>query len=226
MKAIGGWTQGQRRCALSRPARRHGHRRQRRMARGAAAPALGHPGRLCRSRPAGRHSGHRGLQRRQQRGGGLLRGQQKGGLRWNTAKAFLRPTCYGRPNFELWTHAQVSRLLFEPLPAGGLRCSGAQVWTGSEMVDVQASQEVLLCAGAVNSPQILQLSGIGPGRCCKATASPCATTCPAWARTCRTICRSARSTRSRARARSTPWPIRCGARPASAWSTCCAAAAP
>ncbi len=96
-------------------------------------------------------------------GVGYFEVNQKGGLRWNTAKAFLRPTCYGRPNFELWTHAQVSQLLFEQLPAGGLRCSGAQVWTGSEMVNVQASQEVLLCAGAVNSPQILQLSGIGPG---------------------------------------------------------------
>ncbi|CAB5718841.1 Alcohol dehydrogenase [acceptor] [Delftia tsuruhatensis] len=96
-------------------------------------------------------------------GVGYFEVNQKGGLRWNTAKAFLRPTCYGRPNFELWTHAQVSRLLFEPLAGGGQRCSGVQVWTGTEMVSVQARHEVLLCAGAVNSPQILQLSGIGPG---------------------------------------------------------------
>ena len=95
-------------------------------------------------------------------GVGYFEVNQKGGLRWNTAKAFLRPTCYGRPNFELWTHAQVSRLVLEDLPDGGQRCSGVQVWTGQEMVEVQARHEVLVCAGAVNSPQILQLSGIGP----------------------------------------------------------------
>jgi choline dehydrogenase-like flavoprotein len=38
-----------------------------------------------------------------QRRRGLLRGQPEAGWRWNTAKAFLRPTCYGRPNFEMWT---------------------------------------------------------------------------------------------------------------------------
>ena len=88
---------------------------------------------------------------------------QKAGLRWNTAKAFLRPTCYGRPNFEMWTRAQVSRLILEDLPDGSQRCTGAEVWTGDEMVTVQATREVLLCAGAVNSPHLLQLSGIGPG---------------------------------------------------------------
>ena len=88
---------------------------------------------------------------------------QKAGLRWNTAKAFLRPTCYGRPNFEMWTRAQVSRLILEDQPDGSQRCTGAEVWTGNEMVSVQATREVLLCAGAVNSPHLLQLSGIGPG---------------------------------------------------------------
>ncbi|MEG0151079.1 MAG: GMC oxidoreductase, partial [Comamonas sp.] len=94
---------------------------------------------------------------------GYFEVNQKAGWRWNTAKAFLRPTCYGRPNFEMWTTAQVSRLLLEDLPDGSQRCTGAQVWTGNEMVTVHAEREVLLCAGAVNSPQILQLSGIGPG---------------------------------------------------------------
>ena len=88
---------------------------------------------------------------------------QRKGLRWNAAKAFLRPTCFARPNFELWTGAQVSRLIFEAVPDGSLRCAGAQVWTGTEMVTVQADSEVLLCAGAIGSPQLLQLSGIGPG---------------------------------------------------------------
>ncbi|RSZ42385.1 MULTISPECIES: GMC family oxidoreductase N-terminal domain-containing protein [unclassified Variovorax] len=95
-------------------------------------------------------------------GVGYFQVNQKNGWRWNTAKAFLRPTCYGRPNFELWTGAQVSRLLFETLPDGTRRCTGAEVWNGSEMVTAHAAREVVLSAGAIGSPQILQLSGIGP----------------------------------------------------------------
>ena len=96
-------------------------------------------------------------------GVGYFQVNQKAGWRWNTAKAFLRPTCYGRPNFELWTGGQVARLLLDKQPDGSLRCTGAEVWTGGELVTVHATQEVLLCAGAIGSPQILQLSGIGPG---------------------------------------------------------------
>ncbi|WP_440533181.1 GMC family oxidoreductase [Variovorax sp. YR566] len=95
-------------------------------------------------------------------GVGYFQINQKNGWRWNTAKAFLRPTCYGRPNFELWTGAQVSRLLFETLPDGTRRCTGAEVWNGSEMTTAHATREVILSAGAIGSPQILQLSGIGP----------------------------------------------------------------
>ena len=95
-------------------------------------------------------------------GVGYFQVNQKNGFRWNTAKAFLRPTCYGRPNFELWTGAQVSRLLFETQPAGTRRCIGAEVWHGTEMTTAYAEREVVLSAGAIGSPQILQLSGIGP----------------------------------------------------------------
>jgi len=95
-------------------------------------------------------------------GVGYFQVNQKNGWRWNTAKAFLRPTCYGRPNFELWTGAQVSRLLFETLPDGTRRCTGAEVWNGSEMTTAHAGREVILSAGSIGSPQILQLSGIGP----------------------------------------------------------------
>ncbi|WPB56388.1 GMC family oxidoreductase [Xylophilus sp. GOD-11R] len=101
-------------------------------------------------------------------GVGYFQVNQKNGLRWNSAKAFLRPTCYGRPNFELWTGAQVMRLLFETRPDGSRRCTGADVWNGSEQVTVHAAAEVLLCAGAVGSPQILQLSGVGPGEVLRA----------------------------------------------------------
>ena len=96
-------------------------------------------------------------------GVGYFEVNQRSGWRWNTAKAFLRPTCYGRPNFELWTSAQVARLVVQTGADGQKRCTGVQVWTGDEMVTVQARGEVILSAGAVGSPQILQLSGIGPG---------------------------------------------------------------
>ncbi len=100
-------------------------------------------------------------------GVGYFEVNQKAGFRWNTAKAFLRPTCFGRPNFEMWTSAQVSRLILEKT-AEGQRCTGVQVWTGDEMVTAHASSEVILSAGAVGSPQILQLSGIGDGAKLKA----------------------------------------------------------
>jgi len=94
---------------------------------------------------------------------------QKNGWRWNTAKAFLRPTCFGRPNFEMWTSAQVCQLLIEKQADGSQRCTGVEVWTGAEKVQAHATRdsgglqgEVILCAGSVGSPHILQLSGVGP----------------------------------------------------------------
>jgi choline dehydrogenase len=95
-------------------------------------------------------------------GVGYFEVNQKAGWRWNTAKAFLRPACYARPNFELWNSAQVSKLLLEPASATSpLRCTGVQVWDGHSMVNATATREVILCAGAIGSPQILQLSGLG-----------------------------------------------------------------
>ncbi|MGI9133456.1 MAG: GMC family oxidoreductase [Rhodoferax sp.] len=102
-------------------------------------------------------------------GVGYFEVNQKSGWRWNTAKAFLRPTCYARPNFELWTGAQVSRLLLEPNLAADasdtgarpLRCSGVQLWDGRTQVKASARCEVILCAGSIGSAQILELSGLG-----------------------------------------------------------------
>ncbi len=105
-------------------------------------------------------------------GVGYFEVNQRKGLRWNAAKAFLRPTCYARPNFEQWTGAQASRLIFEAVPDGSLRCTGAQVWTGTELVTVHADQGVLLCAGAIGSPQLLQLSGVGPGELLRGLGLP------------------------------------------------------
>ncbi|MFM2055882.1 MAG: hypothetical protein RLY71_267 [Pseudomonadota bacterium] len=96
-------------------------------------------------------------------GVGYFEVNQKSGWRWNTAKAFLRPTCYGRSNFELWTGAQVRRLTFERDADGQLRCSGAEVVTPHGVETVTATREVVLSAGSIGSVQILQLSGVGPG---------------------------------------------------------------
>ena len=95
-------------------------------------------------------------------GVGYFEVNQKSGWRWNSAKAFLRPACYGRPNFEMWTTAQATRLVVETQADGSRRCTGVHVWTGQELVHARAVREVILSAGAVNSPQLLQLSGIGP----------------------------------------------------------------
>ena len=95
-------------------------------------------------------------------GVGYFEVNQKRGWRWNAAKAFLRPTCYGRPNFEMWTVGQATKLLFEPGADGRQRCVGVQVWTGRGMETARAAREVLLSAGSIGSTQLLQLSGLGP----------------------------------------------------------------
>jgi choline dehydrogenase len=90
-------------------------------------------------------------------GVGYFEVNQKGGLRWNTSKAFLRPVL-ARPNLQLWTGAHTSRLLIE-----GQRVVGVEVLPagGGAPVQARATHEVVLCAGAVGTPQLLQLSGIG-----------------------------------------------------------------
>ncbi len=97
-------------------------------------------------------------------GVGYFEVNQKAGWRWNTAKAFLRPACYQRPNFEMWTGAMAQRLLLETVE-GQQRCVGVQVRTphGIEDARLAPQGQVLLAAGAIGSPQLLQLSGIGPG---------------------------------------------------------------
>jgi len=87
---------------------------------------------------------------------------QRRGWRWNTAKAFLRPHCIKRPNLTLWTHAQAERLLFDG-SGDALACTGVSVLRQNQSVEVKVRREVLLCAGSIVTPQLLQLSGIGPG---------------------------------------------------------------
>jgi len=92
---------------------------------------------------------------------GYFEVNQRSGWRWNTAKAFLRPA-KGRPNLTVWTEAQAEKLLFEKGPDGALRCSGVVVRRAGQRAEAKASREVILSAGAIGSPQLLQLSGVGP----------------------------------------------------------------
>jgi len=82
---------------------------------------------------------------------------QKRGVRLNTAKAFLKPAS-GRPNLTIMTGCHVERLIIENRVCKGVEFTGGgQAWTAKSI------RETLLAAGAIGSPQILQLSGIGPG---------------------------------------------------------------
>jgi choline dehydrogenase len=81
----------------------------------------------------------------------------RGGMRASTARCYLRPAMK-RANVEVLTRAQVTRVVFE-----GDRAVGVEYLRGGETHGVRARAEVILCGGAVNSPQLLQLSGIGPG---------------------------------------------------------------
>ncbi|OON59412.1 choline dehydrogenase [Massilia sp. KIM] len=85
---------------------------------------------------------------------------QRRGIRLNTARAFLAPAAQ-RPNLTVMTGCHVERLLFEDTDAGKV-CRGVQFTGGGRAFTATAQREVLLAAGAIGSPQILQLSGIGP----------------------------------------------------------------
>jgi len=88
---------------------------------------------------------------------------QKRGIRWNTAKAFLRPAV-SRPNLTIMTGCHVEKLIIEPGRDGAPAvCRGVEFSGGGRVFSARAARETLLAAGAIGSPSILQLSGIGRG---------------------------------------------------------------
>jgi len=92
-----------------------------------------------------------------QDGIGLTQVNQKGGRRWSAADAYLRPAM-ARPNLKVETAAQAEKIVFEQR-----RATGVQYLTrGLMRVTARAQREVILAAGAINSPQLLLLSGVGP----------------------------------------------------------------
>jgi choline dehydrogenase len=78
------------------------------------------------------------------------------GRRASAANAYLRPA-FGRRNLEVRTHALATRILFEGRRAVGVRYRRADL-----RQEVRARREVIVCAGPINSPQLLKLSGVGP----------------------------------------------------------------
>ena len=88
-------------------------------------------------------------------GVGYFHVNQKRGIRMSAARAFLKPVL-NRPNLRLETGVLVEKLAFE-----GRRCIGVLYRQDGRLVVAQAKGEVILAAGAIGSPQILQLSGIG-----------------------------------------------------------------
>lgn len=82
---------------------------------------------------------------------------QKKGLRWSAARGFLKPVL-SRPNLDLITAGHVEKVVVE-----GGRATGVRVRMNGESRTLKARREVILAAGALGSPQLLMLSGIGPG---------------------------------------------------------------
>jgi choline dehydrogenase len=95
-------------------------------------------------------------------GVGYFEVNQKRGLRWNASKAFLRPVLR-RPNLELRTGTAVQRVIVERRGDGSLRAAGIECRSAEGGVqELRAARAVVLAAGAIGTPQLLQLSGIGP----------------------------------------------------------------
>lgn len=94
----------------------------------------------------------------QQEGFGPMHMTVKNGVRWSTANAYLKPAL-SRPNLTVVTHALVHKVLLSaaaPKVATGIRYERK-----GKIVDVSANKEVILSAGSIGSPHLLQLSGIG-----------------------------------------------------------------
>ena len=90
-------------------------------------------------------------------GVGYFKVNQRRGWRWNTARGFLHPVAR-RDTLRIETDAQAEAVVFEDRRAVGVRYR-----QGGQTREARADAEVILAAGAIGSPQLLQLSGVGPG---------------------------------------------------------------
>jgi choline dehydrogenase len=89
-------------------------------------------------------------------GAGLVRVTQRRGLRCNAADNYLKPV-KGRRNLTVLTDSQASGIVFE-----GLRAAGVRYGRGGRQEEAHANHELILAAGAIGTPQLLMLSGVGP----------------------------------------------------------------
>jgi len=89
-------------------------------------------------------------------GCGYFQVNQKRGVRWSTATAFLKPASQ-RPNLRVLTHAQAKAIRF-----AGKRATGIEIWLNGVESHAEAKAEIVLAAGAIGSPHLLQASGVGP----------------------------------------------------------------
>ena len=89
-------------------------------------------------------------------GSGYFPVTQKNGMRWNARKAFINPV-KARPNLTIVTNAKVTKLRLN-----GKNVIGADITINGELATVLSKRELVLSAGAIHTPHILQLSGIGP----------------------------------------------------------------
>ena len=86
---------------------------------------------------------------------------QRRGVRWSATKGFLRPVQH-RANLRVLTAALAHRVCID-VRDGVRRATGVELWLRDGMRRIEARREVILAAGAIGSPQLLQLSGVGPG---------------------------------------------------------------
>jgi choline dehydrogenase-like flavoprotein len=91
-----------------------------------------------------------------QDGVGMYQVTHKNGERWSAAKGYLTPHL-SRANLQVITNAHTTKIIFE-----GKRAVGVAYRQGGQTLEVRATHEVLLCAGSLQSPQLLMTSGIGP----------------------------------------------------------------
>jgi choline dehydrogenase-like flavoprotein len=101
--------------------------------------------RLCEDFNAGEHEGL-----------GVYQVTQKNGERWSAARAYIHPHMGSRANLRVETMAHATRILFE-----GKRAVGVEYRQGKELKQIRARREVIVASGAFQSPQLLQLSGVG-----------------------------------------------------------------
>jgi choline dehydrogenase len=134
-------------------------------------PKSGHP--LYRAFvQAGKQAGYpytKDFNGRQQEGFGPYQLTIKEGERWSASYAYLRPIAGKRPNLNIISNAQAKRIVMEGKKAVGVAYAAAP---GAAEQIVRARKEVIVCTGAVQSPQLLMLSGIGPAAHLQAMGVP------------------------------------------------------